>query len=143
MEKLMDEGLAGKQAVRKREKMACETAWITGVCMLCAGGIFAWLWQQGFSFPDCLILEWTGYYCPACGGSRAFMSLLEGRVFRSLWYHPAVLYGITAYVLYTFSITWNYFWGEKKRLPVLYHKRVLYVGAGLFILNFYLKLWLS
>lgn len=42
-------------------------------------------------FP-CMLRELTGYYCPGCGGTRAFFSLLRGDILKSLYYNPIVVY---------------------------------------------------
>lgn len=40
----------------------------------------------------CFIYSLTGWYCPGCGGTRAVKALLCGRLFDSIYYHPAVPY---------------------------------------------------
>lgn len=40
----------------------------------------------------CLFYRATGIYCPGCGGTRAVKYLLEGKLLKSLWYHPLVGY---------------------------------------------------
>ena len=42
----------------------------------------------------------TGFPCPGCGGTRAFYYLFRGEFFKSFLYHPAVLYGMGAYLEY-------------------------------------------
>lgn len=41
----------------------------------------------------CLTVRLFGFYCPACGGTRATLSLLRGELLRSLAYNPAVFVG--------------------------------------------------
>ena len=47
------------------------------------------------SLPDrlfsCGFYEKTGYYCPGCGGTRAFRLCMQGHFLKSLKYHPFVL----------------------------------------------------
>lgn len=40
-----------------------------------------------------------GYYCPGCGGTRAFESLLYGKILLSIYYHPFVLYMFLLFIL--------------------------------------------
>lgn len=44
-------------------------------------------------FPVCFFYSKTGLYCPACGGTRAFLFLIHGQIFRSLSYHLLPVYG--------------------------------------------------
>lgn len=53
------------------------------------------------SDSDCYWITHFGYYCPGCGGTRAFESILYGHIFKSLWYHPFVVY-ILSLILITF-----------------------------------------
>ncbi len=54
------------------------------------------VFYTGFSFNNimspCLFHAVTGYYCPGCGGTRAFEYMASGQFFKSLYYHPIVLY---------------------------------------------------
>lgn len=115
--------------------MAWETGLLAGLLLLAAGLAFALLQKRGFAFPGCPIKEITGLFCVACGGSRAFLCLLQGRILTSLWYHPLVLYTILAYGFYMGSLTWNMIMGKWKRLPVLYHRAEVFAGTGLLLLN--------
>ncbi|QIM21950.1 DUF2752 domain-containing protein [Phycicoccus sp. HDW14] len=72
-----------------------------------AAGSLAWLAthdpNQPGHYPTCLLLQATGYYCPACGGTRATYDLLHGDVAGAFARHPLVppLYlAVAAYVLY-------------------------------------------
>ena len=42
----------------------------------------------------CQIYSATGFYCPGCGGTRAFKYLLQGDILKSLKYHPFVIYAV-------------------------------------------------
>ncbi len=54
-------------------------------------------------FQGCVWDAFWGIYCPGCGGTRAVSALLKGKFLLSLWYHPAVLYSITIYVIFMVS----------------------------------------
>lgn len=40
----------------------------------------------------CLFDKVLGIYCPGCGGTRATVALVHGRLLQSLWYHPLIPY---------------------------------------------------
>lgn len=52
--------------------------------------------QTGFTLvhgeTTCLLQYLTGYYCPACGGTRAFEALLHFQPLKSILYHPIVVF---------------------------------------------------
>ena len=54
-------------------------------------------------FRGCIWDMLFGIYCPGCGGTRAIMAFVNGKPLAALWYHPAVVYGITLYSIFMFS----------------------------------------
>lgn len=62
-----------------------------------AGVLFYYVLLPHISLPPCVAYEFFGFYCPGCGGTRAFISLLQGHVLKSLWYHPLVVYSAALY----------------------------------------------
>ncbi|OGV43334.1 MAG: hypothetical protein A2X46_06790 [Lentisphaerae bacterium GWF2_57_35] len=75
-------------------------ALVTGILLLLA--IFAPL--DRMPIPTCTFLQWTGYPCPFCGSTRAFMDMAQGRYVEAFSGHPwaSVLYLLTALVF-----AWN------------------------------------
>lgn len=61
-----------------------------------------WLSHGGLAehgdFFACSLKRMTGVPCPGCGGTRAFCALFKGNVIQSFCYHPAVLFGVFAYL---------------------------------------------
>ncbi len=57
-------------------------------------GSLAWLAthdpNQPGHYPGCFLLQTTGLYCPACGGTRATYDLLHGDVAGAFARHPLV-----------------------------------------------------
>lgn len=53
----------------------------------------------------CLFHQITGLFCPGCGGTRAFTSLLQGHFISCFIYHPFVFYCFVMYVLFMTSHT--------------------------------------
>lgn len=79
----------------------------------------------------------TGAYCPGCGGTRALLALLHGRVADSLRFNPLVLYlavSIPAFLLYRF-----YCAGKKKTMRPAVWMTALVIGITILTLNFIVK----
>lgn len=64
---------------------------------LVAGVLFYYVLLPHISLPPCVLYTYFGLYCPGCGGTRAFISLLHGHILKSLWYHPLVVYSAVLY----------------------------------------------
>ena len=43
---------------------------------------------EAFPYPYCLFLKLTGYPCAFCGGTRAFSTAAQGRIFEALHQSP-------------------------------------------------------
>ncbi len=71
---------------------------------LCLGGALYLLAPELFQklMWPCVFHEMTGFYCPGCGGTRAFRAMLSGDFRKSLWYHPFILYGSVVGGVYYF-----------------------------------------
>lgn len=95
--------------------------------------------------PMCIMLRFTGLYCPGCGGTRAFISLLHGRFLDSLYYHPIVLYGAAVGLWYLISHTIEYASRDKYRIGMRYRDIYLYIAVSLILLNWIIKniCWLA
>lgn len=48
----------------------------------------------------CIFHELTGFYCPGCGGTRAFLALITGHPIISFLYNPAVIYAAGVLIFY-------------------------------------------
>ncbi len=59
--------------------------------------------QMGRIKLPCMFNVMTGYYCPGCGGTRAFKAVLSGNIIKSFVYNPTVVYGIGVYVWFMCS----------------------------------------
>lgn len=70
-----------------------------GLAALMTGG-YLFLQHEGL-VPSgfCALQKATGLYCPGCGGTRAFIALMQGHFIKSLRLNPAVILG-GALVLY-------------------------------------------
>ena len=93
--------------------------------------------------PPCMFHRVTGYYCPGCGGTRAFILFFRGELFLSLCYHPAVL---TLAVCYLHFII-LYLYRRSRHNKVTYRKEIpvqiyAYVFIGIVLLQWFVKLFL-
>lgn len=104
-----------------------------------AGALFYYVLLPQLSLPPCVLYTYFGLYCPGCGGTRAFISLLHGHFLQSLWYHPLVPY--SALLFGVFMLTqalarltrFRYFHG------LSFHNWYLYVAIGIVGANFIIK----
>lgn len=104
-----------------------------------AGALFYYVLLPHLSLPSCVLNTYFGLYCPGCGGTRAFISLLHGHILQSLWYHPLVPY--SALLFGAFMLTqalarltrFRYFCGLR------FHNWYLYVALCILGTNWILK----
>lgn len=101
------------------------------------------IWKAGFlsgiTIPPCTLHSITGYYCPGCGGTRAVRFLLQGRVLKSLYYHPIVVY--TAVFGSWFMISQTIQRLSKGKIAIGMHYRDIYlwIALGLVLANCLIK----
>lgn len=107
---------------------------------LVAGVLFYYILLPHISsLPPCVLYTFLGIYCPGCGGTRAFLSLLQGHILQSLWYHPLVLYAVILYGSFMLSHTvarltrFRYFRGMR------FHSWYLYGAIGIIGVNWIFK----
>lgn len=71
------------------------------VFLIVAIVVFAfWGDYLAFSGMPCGFQSVTHLYCPGCGGTRATYYLLHGRLIKSFFMNPFVLYYAVAYVIF-------------------------------------------
>ena len=89
-------------------------------------------------FPNCSLLSSVGYYCPGCGGTRAFISLLHLNIVRSIIYHPFVLY--ESIIISLFWITKTFEILSKKRFKSIHLRPIyFYIAIALIIIQWIFK----
>ncbi len=104
-----------------------------------AGVLFYYVLLPYISLPPCVAYRYLGFYCPGCGGTRAFISLLHGHFLQSLWYHPLVLYFAMLYCGFMLSHVfarlthYRYFHGMR------FHNWYLYAALVILGINWILK----
>lgn len=86
----------------------------------------------------CFIYSLTGWYCPGCGGTRAVKALLCGRLFDSIYYHPAVPY-LAAWTIIFLCWQSLYYLSKGRIRGFKYRSWHLWATVLLFFLNFIIK----
>ena len=86
-----------------------------------------------FVIPGCIFYLKLGFYCPACGMTRAFITLLEGNVLKSLYYNPTVIYILGYVSIYMIINTICKILG--KEMIIKYSNFYLYLGIFIMMLN--------
>ena len=89
-----------------------------------------------FSIPACPIYNYFGLFCPACGGTRAIISLLNLDLVSSILYNPIVIYSIFFTTLYLITEFININFNKKINIPF---NIILKIGIFILISNFILK----
>ena len=124
---------------KERKSLYYLGLWALGVAIVY--GIFVWI--TGFNLSKwmlpCIFHSLTGYYCPGCGGTRSFLSLLHGHPLTSLYYHPIVVYGAVLYSWYMISNTIEYLSKGKIKLGMRVGTWYLFAGIAIVVINFVIK----
>ena len=112
------------------------TWWAVAGAAAGAGGL-AWLLTHDPNtpghYPACFLLSTTGYYCPACGGTRATYDLLHGDVASAFARHPLVPLLYLAVVL---GLAYHWLRRRHHRLPRLRVPNWVFPVAGAALLVF-------
>ncbi len=89
--------------------------------------------------PGCLLLRFTGFYCPGCGGTRAVIALFQGQFVKSFFYHPLVIYVAAVGGWYLISHTIELISKGKYSIGMRYRDIYLYLAAALILINWIVK----
>lgn len=87
---------------------------------------------------ECAFWYFWGIYCPGCGGTRAVIALFEGKILKSLWYHPLVVYSATIYLMYIISHSLNRI-GVYRIKGIRFRIGFLYGAVAILVLNCIVK----
>lgn len=126
------------------EKKKLEFAiWMAGLLL----GIFALtvlLLDYGTPFSveslqyECWVRKQGGFYCPGCGGTRAFFAFLEGRFAASFFYHPAVPYMGVLYIVFMLRGALHFL--TKGRMSFMrFRAGYVYTAAAIILVQFVIK----
>ena len=126
---------------KQQESLEDELYIIGGILFIvfCVLGILYFSFLKRF-LPDvpCFFSAFLGFYCPGCGGTRAFEALLKGKVFLSLWYHPFVIYFVVTYTGFMLSHTFSRI-SKGKVHGWKFHMWYLSIGVIIILVNFFSK----
>ena len=91
--------------------------------------IYFFYLKDYFFIPSCPIYTHLGIYCPACGGTRAVISLLNIDLLSSIIFNPIVIYTLFFSTLYIIT----------ELINIIFHKKVninfnIIIKIGLIIL---------
>lgn len=111
---------------------------------LAAGILFAVVWPvflkaAPYLSGGCRFLAVTGFYCPACGGTRAFNAILHGHLFQALCFNAAVPYAVLMYVLFMGSQTAERLMRGKIKIGLKYKNIYVYIGIAIMLLQWAVK----
>lgn len=90
-----------------------------------------------FKIPGCIFYLKLGFYCPACGMTRAFIALLEGNILKSLYYNPTVIYILGFISIYMVTNTICKIFNKEAILK--YSNFYLYLGIFIMTINFIIR----
>lgn len=87
----------------------------------------------------CFLQQSIGIPCPGCGGTRAVMALMHGRVFEAVYYHAFAVYAIALYTLFFIRHTlWKFTDGKIRGMK--YRNGYVVVAVILLVGQYILKL---
>lgn len=96
-----------------------------------------------FNLPDgCMFRSIFGIYCPGCGGTRAFISLIHGDFISAIYYHPFVVYAFPIILVFYISQSLRYITDDKIH-GMRFRNIYIYIGIALLIINCIVKNILS
>ena len=81
-----------------------------------------------FAIPACVIYRETGIWCPACGGTRAVLALLEGNIAESFCYHPVVPFSVAVYGAFILEETRERLCRSAGKVPLRFWKGCVLLG---------------
>ena len=114
-----------------------------GWCCIAALALFVVLYQQRperfTGLSACIFWRMTGFYCPGCGGTRAVLALMQGRLLRALIYHPFVPYSFLIGGWFMVSQTIQRLSGRRISIGMKYRDIYLWLALGIVIAGCILK----
>ena len=54
---------------------------------------------------NCFVFRHFHIFCPGCGGTRAYVQLIHGKILQSFLYNPVVITGLVSYLFFMGNTT--------------------------------------
>ena len=80
---------------------------ITYITIILLTTIYFSFLKNYIAIPACPIYTHLGIFCPACGGTRAIISLLNFDIISSISFNPIIIYTLVFSLLYLITETIN------------------------------------
>lgn len=113
---------------------------LAAILVVAAALFLIWYFKIPLNGPlfECPIYSLTGFFCPGCGGTRAFKFLFGGRIIASIICHPLVFYGMAVFSVFMVSHTISIF-TKGKIQGMTYRHIYIKIAVVLLILNVVVK----
>lgn len=108
----------------------------TYILIIILGILYFGFFKNFISIPVCPIYNHFGFFCPACGGTRAVISLLNFDIISSIYFNPIVIYTIVFSTLYLITELININFNKKINIHA---KLLLKIGVFILFANCILK----
>ncbi len=118
--------------------------WISIFSIIIIGAMFAFIIYINFYYApeqatECTMKMLFGIPCPGCGGTRAIMALLKGKILTSIYYHALVPYSVVIYGVFFVTQTLQRLTKGKIK-GVKFHNWYLWVVLVILIVQYIMKL---
>lgn len=95
----------GKAKERSSDDYLYITSLIVVAILLVGALLYQKFLKDFISLPTCFFYSHYGIFCPGCGCTRAFVSLLKGNFIVSFLYNPTVIYAAIMTLIYLLTQT--------------------------------------
>lgn len=129
---------------KERIRLERNLYWI-GLCLPCVLIVSAMVYFMVAEkvthggMASCTFYQLFRIYCPGCGGTRAVIHLLHGRLLRSFLYHPLVLYTAVVYLWFMISHTIEKISHHRIRIGLHYRNGYLWIALAILVINIAVK----
>ena len=133
----------GDDFMRQREKEETALFYI-GWSLVFIASVLALIYKL-FPLPlsklllPCLVNSTLGIYCPGCGGTRAVWALFHGKIVRSFFFHPLVIYTAAAGGWFLISQSIERISRHRIKIGMKYRDIYIWAALAIVIINFIIK----